>query len=179
MKWATKMGLHLSFTPWYSTEKSWHHDYSSGDKVSARNYVGLWVALEDINSESGPFAFVPGSNNWDFDFSIYKNLNPEQIVLYIKNTLNEKGQPQVFLPKKGGAILWQGHTLHRGLNPSNLNIPREAIIGHYASGLMGSGSNQVTMFRSYKNGFYVKHHNQVDDLYYTDKYGNMIIKKED
>ena len=176
-----KMGLHLSFTPWYSTEKSWHHDCADGDTVSAENYVGLWIALQDINPDSGPFAFVPGSNNWDFDFSVYKNLNPEQIVMYIQNLLiqnelNDKQQPQMFLPKKGGALLWKGHTIHRGLSPVNTNMPRESIIGHYMSGVKGKWSDQYGVFTSYKDGFYVEHRNQVDDLYYADQYGNLIKK---
>lgn len=173
-----KMALHLSFTSWYSTEKTWHHDYNQNDTVSASNYVGLWIALQDIDPDSGPFALVPGSHNWDFDFSIYKNPNPQQIATYIQNVINDKGQPQVFVPRKGGALLWQGHTIHRGLNPVNTDIPRESIIGHYVSGINGKGSDQAKMFRSYKNGFYVRHRNQVDDLYYTDQYGNNIIKEK-
>jgi len=99
--------------------------------------------------------------------------------MYIQNEVDNKGQPQMFLPKKGSVLLWQGHTIHRGLNPVNTNMPRESIIGHYVSGIKGKGSDQIAMFRSYKNGFYIKHRNQVDDLYYTDEYGNSIIKKED
>lgn len=167
-----KMALHLSFTPWYSTEKTWHQDYIQNDTVSAANYVGIWIALQDVSPDSGPFAFVPGSNNWDFDFSIYQNLNPEKIAMHIQSLISSKGQPQVFLPKKGGALLWHGHTLHRGLNPLNTNIPRESIIGHYTSGVSGKGSDQIAMFEAYRNGFYIKHSKQVDNLYDTDQRGN-------
>jgi ectoine hydroxylase-related dioxygenase (phytanoyl-CoA dioxygenase family) len=163
-----KMALHLSFTPWYSTEKTWHQDYIINDKLSAKNYAGLWVALQDINPESGPFSYVPKSNNWDFDFSIYQKLNPSQTVSYIENDIIKRnGTPQIFLPKKGDVLLWQGHTIHRGLNPIDKNKPREAIIGHYVSGSAGNGANQVSMFKSYKKGFYLHHNNgdQLDDLY--------------
>lgn len=170
-----KMAVHLSFTSWYSTEKSWHHDYSSEDNFSAKNYVGLWVALQDIDSSSGPFAIVPGSHNSDFDFSIYKNLNPEQIALHIENTLRNEARAKIFLPRKGGALLWQGHALHRGLNPLDTNIPRESIIGHYISGVNGKGSDQVNNFKSYRGGFYLKHKNQISNLFNTDTYGNRIL----
>lgn len=169
-----KMGLHLSFTPWYSTEKTWHHDYIENDTVSAENYVGLWIALQDISPDSGPFAFVPGSKNWDFDFSIYENFEPEQVVAYTQNILKSRGEPQVFLPKKGDALLWHGHTIHRGLNPVNTNMPRESIIGHYMSGVKGKWSEQYGVFTSYKNGFYVEHKNQVEDLYNANEYGHLI-----
>jgi ectoine hydroxylase-related dioxygenase (phytanoyl-CoA dioxygenase family) len=162
-----KMGLHLSFTPWYSTEKTWHQDFIKNDTLSAKNYVGLWIALQDVDPDSGPFAFVPGSNNWNFNFSIYENPNLQQAATHIHNEVSSNGQSQVFLPKKSGAILWQGHTIHRGLSPVNTNTPRECIIGHYVSGMNGSGSDQITMFNKHKNGFYIKHHNQLNDLYLT------------
>jgi ectoine hydroxylase-related dioxygenase (phytanoyl-CoA dioxygenase family) len=170
-----KMALHLSFTPWYSTEKTWHQDYNNNDRLSARNYAGLWVALDDIHPESGPFSYIPKSNHWDFDFSIYQKLNPSQIVSYMeKDIITKGGTPHIFLPKKGDVLLWQGHTVHRGLNPIDKNKPREAVIGHYVSGAEGKGTDQITMFKPHKKGFYVQHHNQVDNLYDTDQYGNLI-----
>jgi len=161
-----KMALHLSFTSWYSTEKTWHHDYVDEDSVSAGNYVGLWVALDEIHPESGPFAFVPKSNHWSFDFSIYKKLNPQEIISYFDKIFKiNDAKPEAFIAKKGDIILWQGHTVHRGLNPINKNIPRKSLIGHYVSGKKGRGSDQIEMFRPYLSGFYINHKNQVDDLY--------------
>lgn len=170
-----KMALHLTFTPWYSTEKTWHHDMSISDSLSAENYAGVWVALNDIHPESGPFSYIPKSNHWDFDYSIYRTLNPNEIVAHIsREMITRKTKPEVFLAEKGDIILWQGHTVHRGLNPTNPNLPREAIIGHYSSGVKGKGVDQVTSFNPHLSGFYVRHRNEVRDLYDTDEYGNMI-----
>ena len=160
------MGLHLSFTPWYSTEKIWHQDYTNGDRDSAKNYVGVWVALSDIDIEAGPFAFIPGSNNWDIDFSIYSRFGGEDIIKYMQKKISsENASPQIFLAQKGDIIIWQGHTIHCGLKPVNTNKTRECLIGHYVSGLNGKGKNQIDYFKKFKNGFYVDHNNQLNNLY--------------
>lgn len=160
------MGLHLSFTPWYSTEKIWHQDYTNSDKDSAKNYIGVWAALSDIDLEAGPFAFIPGSNNWDIDFSIYSKLTGEEITKYMQEKIEiENVTPQIFLAQKGDVIIWQGHTIHCGLKPINTNKTRECLIGHYVSGLDGQGKNQIESFVRFKNGFYVDHNNQLNNLY--------------
>jgi len=136
-----KMILHLAFTGWVSTQKAWHHDYIVGsqvDKVSAENYAGLWIALEDISPKSGPFAFVPGSHLWNTDIHIYYKKDPQEVISYLEKEIQKNnGEPQVFLPQKGDALLWQGHTLHMALTPEDQNTPRESIIAHYFSGVNG------------------------------------------
>jgi len=62
-------GLHLNFTGWFSTQKTWHQDMTLDNKDYANHYIGVWVALDDIHPDSGPFQLIPKSHLWDVDFS--------------------------------------------------------------------------------------------------------------
>ena len=65
-------GLHLNFTGWVSTQKTWHQDVTIADKETADHYIGVWIALDNIDPNSGPFELIPKSHLWDIDFeSIY------------------------------------------------------------------------------------------------------------
>src|SRR6185295_1355506 len=56
------MGVHLNLTGWRSTTRDWHQDgYLNPDHV-ADHYAAVWVALDDIHPDAGPFEYVPGSH---------------------------------------------------------------------------------------------------------------------
>jgi ectoine hydroxylase-related dioxygenase (phytanoyl-CoA dioxygenase family) len=161
-----KMGLHLSFTSWYSTLKTWHQDYTNSDRQSAENYTGIWIALDDIHPDSGPFDFIPKSHLWDIDFNIYSDSlksNPSKYI--IEKTIENKAEAMRFLPKKGDVIFWHGHLVHRGSEPNNFDLARPCIIGHYYSSINGHGSGQRDKLISYKNGFYFRHDSGSINLY--------------
>ena len=59
-----EMVLHLNLTGWVSTERNWHQD----DYLNHRNvngwYIAVWMALDDISPDCGPFEYIPGSHRW-------------------------------------------------------------------------------------------------------------------
>lgn len=58
------MGMNLNLTDWVSTERNWHQDdYLNPEHVNG-HYLAVWIALDDIHPDSGPFEFVPGSHKW-------------------------------------------------------------------------------------------------------------------
>ena len=58
------MMLHLCLTGWVSTERDWHQDdYLNPGHVNSY-YAAVWIALDDIAAESGPFEYIPGSHRW-------------------------------------------------------------------------------------------------------------------
>lgn len=160
------MGLHLSFTPWYSTQKRWHQDYIEDDLISSENYIGVWIALDDIDVEAGPFGFVPTSHKWKIDYSIYRPENVEQMVAYFPEQIKaHKIEPLVFVPKSGSALFWHGHLIHCGTDPKDVNKPRPSLIGHYSSASRGNGMGQIDMHRPYSDGHYIDNVNIIENLY--------------
>lgn len=58
------MGMSLNLCNWISTERNWHQDdYLNPPEVNG-HYLACWFALDDIQSDSGVFEFVPRSHKW-------------------------------------------------------------------------------------------------------------------
>src|SRR5205807_4698247 len=56
--------LHLVLSGWVSTERMWHQDTYLNPGEVGDAYLAVWVALEDIHPDSGPFEWLPGSHRW-------------------------------------------------------------------------------------------------------------------
>lgn len=144
-----KMGLHLNLTGWKSTERKWHSDdYLNPDFVYS-HYCAVWIALDDIHADSGPFQFVLGSHRWnplrrDLLFNhitAEERVRPdwptttERIVAEAceKEIEDQKAAVSTYLPKKGDVLFWHGRLIHRGSLPKNPELERRALICHYSS----------------------------------------------
>lgn len=57
-------GLHLCLTGWVSTRRDWHQDTYLNPPHVGDSYAAVWIALEDIHPDAGPFQYVPGSHRW-------------------------------------------------------------------------------------------------------------------
>jgi len=57
-------GLHLCLTGWVSTQRDWHQDTYLNPRFVGDSYCAVWVALEDITADSGPFQYIRGSHRW-------------------------------------------------------------------------------------------------------------------
>jgi len=63
---------HLSLVYWIAKGQGWHLDEISESMFGIESppfelkQIGVWVALGEINEESGPFGFVPGSHKYDY-----------------------------------------------------------------------------------------------------------------
>lgn len=124
-----------------STKKSWHQDSGGlNNAIAGENYIGIWVALEDVHPDSGPFELIPGSHKWNIDEE-YADLQSSENLEAIPNhekiqLITDKknlGEIYSFLPKKGDAIIWHGRLIHRGANPKNEDLTRKSLIGHYCN----------------------------------------------
>ena len=58
------MMLHLALTGWISTQRDWHQDDYLNPPFVANWYAAVWMALDDISGDSGPFEYLPGSHRW-------------------------------------------------------------------------------------------------------------------
>jgi ectoine hydroxylase-related dioxygenase (phytanoyl-CoA dioxygenase family) len=108
-----------------STQQPLHSDYAHFGTIPELLLVGSWIALEDINPDSGPLQVVPGSHKWDIyrysdmnggkvpagldeikkQYSVYEEWVKDQIK--IKNLMQVT--PDM---KKGDCIIWSANMLH-------------------------------------------------------------------
>jgi hypothetical protein len=143
------MAVHLNLTGWTSTTRNWHQDgYLNPDPV-ADWYAAVWVALEDVHPDSGPFQYVPGSHRLFPPIRREKMLaalgetaaNPnwptesERILtpLFEQLIVNEGLTVETYLPKAGDVFVWHARLLHRGSSPSDPSRERRALISHYSA----------------------------------------------
>lgn len=138
-------GVHLNLTGWVTTERDWHQDTYLNPPHVGDYYAAVWIALADIEPDSGPFQFIPGSHRWptvtQLRIGQYLDINDphwpkqsERILTPLFEAEIEKRNAEVvsYLPKRGDVLLWHGRLLHRG---SKANVPgtiRPALIAHYS-----------------------------------------------
>lgn len=145
-----KMGLHLNLTGWVSTERKWHQDdYLNPDFVNS-HYAAVWIALRDIDPDSGPFEYVPGSHTWPLirrekvlsqcpvktalEDPEWPTKTQDWIAGIIETEIARRDAEVVpFLAKKGDVLIWHGRLMHRGSKPNMPGTPRHALIAHYSS----------------------------------------------
>ena len=142
------MFLHLCLTGWVSTERAWHQDdYLNPPHVNSW-YAAVWMALEDIHPDSGPFEYVPGSHRWPLmrGSKVRKHMpwrqatRPEWpqlseafVVPAIDAEIVRRGaEVRSFIAKRGDVLIWHGRLLHRGSKPKQPGMLRKSLISHYS-----------------------------------------------
>lgn len=141
-------GVHLNLTGWRSTTRDWHFDQYLNEPYVGGFYVAVWVALDDIHPDAGPFQYVPGSHHWWHPISQAKMraaLGPdgdgpdwpthsERILtpLFEAEIAERQITPTTHLPQRGDVLFWHSRLLHRGSVPVDPNRERRALIAHYS-----------------------------------------------
>jgi hypothetical protein len=120
----------------FSSRISWHRDCNQNDRESGDSYLGMIIAIEDMESGSGGFRLIPGSHRWDVDESIINQVNlhtkQNQCFQYFDSLLIESGASEfAFEHKSGDILIWHGHTLHRGANPEKAESKRHSMTVHF------------------------------------------------
>ncbi len=145
----TPMGLSLALTGWVSTSRSWHQDdYLNPPNINC-HYAAVWIALEDVNPDSGLFEYVPGSHKWPLmRGSKVQSLLPEEtryepnwpleaekiVTKLFDQRIAERGDAiRRFEAKKGDVLIWHGRLAHRGSVPATPGTERRSLIAHYSS----------------------------------------------
>jgi hypothetical protein len=140
-------GLHLNLTGWRSTERNWHQDsYLNPDHVGDY-YAAVWIALDTVHPDSGPFQYVPGSHRWRQVTRelILNALEPaeqdhrwpkfsERILtpLFEQEIMQSGNNVVSHLPTRGDVLIWHGRLMHRGSAPNVPGMERRALIAHYS-----------------------------------------------
>ncbi len=144
------MGMHLNLTHYVSTERQWHQDdYLNPDFVNS-HYAAVWMALDDIHPDSGPFQYVAGSHQWPLIrrervFQAAAQMGqaltahdwPTETQNWVGQACNEEitarnGKILTYLPKKGDLLVWHGRLMHRGSFAKIKDMQRKSLIIHYS-----------------------------------------------
>jgi hypothetical protein len=135
-----QMILTLALTGWISTERDWHQDDYLNHPFVNTWYAAVWIALDTITPQSGPFEYVPGSHRWPLirgekvrgllkDEELGRNATETSIAATggwpkyaeyfltpaIEEKISESGLPVIpFLAEKGDILIWHSRLMHRG-----------------------------------------------------------------
>jgi len=123
------------------TQQEGHSDSVHFSSLPERFMCGVWLAMEDIGPEAGPLFYYPGSHRW-----------PTMTNALIGrrgygNALNSAQDPygsawralcdahgverEVFLPRKGQALIWCANLLHGGSQQMDPCRTRWSQVTHY------------------------------------------------
>lgn len=119
------------------TGQSAHSDTLHFNSIPNGFMVGVWVALEEIDTDNGPLIYYPGSHklpeytmqSFDLEPSYDNYLLYEQEIQKViaKNNLS----PEIGIVKKGSIIIWHANLLHGGMAQQDLTRTRHSQVTHY------------------------------------------------
>jgi hypothetical protein len=144
-----EMGVHLNLSGWRSTQRSWHQDGYLNPDTTRDYYAAVWIALDDIHPDSGPFEYIPGSHRLIDPIreqSMRAALTPEEAASsnwprYSERILDplfeqlivEQDLPvRQFIAQRGDVLIWHSRLLHRGSTPKDPTRERRSLISHYS-----------------------------------------------
>lgn len=158
--------VHLNLTGWISTTRNWHQDTYLNPPHVGDYYVAIWIALDTIHPDSGPFQMVPGSHRWPVvtQNKILSALSPserdhrwpthsERILtpLFTQEIAKRNAEVVTYLPKRGDVLFWHGRLLHRGSIANAPGMIRKSLIAHY-SGI--NHRQDMPTAQRHKDGWY-------------------------
>lgn len=143
-----QMLLHLCLAGWVSTERGWHQDDYLNPPFVNSWYAAVWMALDDIHPDSGPFEYVPGSHRWplirgdkvrthmpaqEARRTDWPQLSESFVVPVLDAEITRRGSKvRQFIAKRGDVLIWHGRLLHRGSIPKKPGMMRKSLICHYS-----------------------------------------------
>lgn len=159
-------GVHLNLTGWVSTERNWHSDYYLNEKCVGDYYGALWVALDDVHPDSGPFEYFPGSHLWpgvvtkarigqavDLTDPRWPAHTEDVLEPLVEAEAAARGVEKiVHLPRRGDVLFWHGRLYHRGSRAVVPQMYRGALIAHYSG--LNHRTDMPPAVRYQGNGFY-------------------------
>ena len=127
-----------------------------------------WIAFEDVNPDSGPLEYYPGSHKLPYLLSKEVNIRAYEFkekgyALYseryepaIRKLCEETGfKKQIFLARKGDVLLWHANLIHGGAHRSDPDASRKALVCHFfAERAVTYHDLSGNLTRLHKNGVY-------------------------
>jgi hypothetical protein len=129
----------------FGSQQMLHRDSTVVPTPEFGRLVAAWIALEDITPESGPLAYVPGSQKFPFcalqgdaeyvyDPSRHTAADVDRAVRFYDEELKKSGLPtHHFLAKRGEVLVWHSALMHGGAPPSSPERTRKSFVVHYST----------------------------------------------
>ena len=112
-----------------STATRLHQDTWYLDTKKRGKLVGVWIALEDISINSGPFIIYSNSDKKKIDPDLYNFTDIEKDEKFL-NDFPEAKKHQ-FLANKGDILIWDSFSIHGAESVINPSLTRKSITSHY------------------------------------------------
>ena len=128
----------------FGSQQPLHRDSTVVPTPEFGALVAAWIALEDITPESGPLAYVPGSQKFElypfrpgeycYDPSRHSGQDVEAAVNFYDEQLRRSGLPtHHFLAKRGEVLVWHSALMHGGAQPLSPERTRKSLVVHYST----------------------------------------------
>lgn len=123
------------------TQQDVHSDAVHFSSLPERFMCGVWLAMEDVGPDAGPLFYYPGSHRWPimtnaligrrgFGSDLGSAQDPYGPAW--SALCNASGaQQEVFLAKKGQALIWCANLLHGGSRQTDPRLTRWSQVTHY------------------------------------------------
>ena len=103
---------------------------------------GAWVALEDVQPDSGELVIYPGSHRWDLvmmkDAGIDKVNHARwsefanTVEVRWQKLVDQSGvEPMIYRPKRGSLLVWHERLMHGGSRRLNKSLTRKSCVTHH------------------------------------------------
>lgn len=126
----------------HGSQQAMHQDGAYVVVSEPLKFLASWIALEDVSPGSGELMYYAGSHRLDdflFGDEQSKSWNParhgreihqEFMASIVKRSEALGCSREVFLPKKGDALIWASDLVHGGSRLEN-DSTRKSIVTHY------------------------------------------------
>ena len=103
---------------------------------------GAWIALEDVQPDSGELIIYPGSHRWDpvmmKDVGIEKVCHSrwsefaDTVQVKWRDLVDRSGvEPMTYRPKRGSLLVWHERLMHGGSKRLNKALTRKSCVTHH------------------------------------------------
>lgn len=123
------------------TQQDAHSDSVHFSSLPERFMCGVWLAMEDIGADAGPLFYYPGSHRWPvMTNAIIGRRGAGSRLASAQDPFApawsalcdaHEARRDVFLPRKGQALIWCANLLHGGSVQHDPRLTRWSQVTHY------------------------------------------------
>ncbi|MBU6166020.1 MAG: phytanoyl-CoA dioxygenase family protein [Alphaproteobacteria bacterium] len=123
------------------TQQHAHSDSVHFSSLPERFMCGVWLAMEDVGADAGPLFYYPGSHRWPVLNNAMigrrghgSDLGSAQdpfAPAWAALCAAHDARPELFLARKGQALIWCANLLHGGSVQHDPRLTRWSQVTHY------------------------------------------------
>lgn len=123
------------------TQQDAHSDSVHFSSLPERFMCGVWLAMEDVSADAGPLFYYPGSHAWPTvsnaligrrGFGSDLSSAQDPFAPAWRALCDAYGSAsEVFLARKGQALIWCANLLHGGSQQNDPRLTRWSQVTHY------------------------------------------------